>query len=324
MRFYKSQNLKEWTFVSGFGNGYGAQPSQYECPDFVQLPVDGDENNKKWVMLMNVNPGCMFGGSATEYFVGDFDGTCFTCVDDPYTAKWLDYGKDHYATVTFSGTTGRTVAMTWMSNWQYANSTPIMQYRGANTLPRELSLYTKNGKYYVAANVVDEVKALRQSTKTFPDVNVSGEKVLDSIACDGVFEIELDITPGVAQTAGVELSNKNGEKVLIYFDAETKRLVMDRTASGLTDFGGKAAPHLSMLYQNDFALATWAPLDLCKGGTYHLDIFVDTCSIEIFVDGGRIDMTNLVFPTIPYDTVRLYSDGGNTEMKNINVYKLSL
>ena len=138
-RFYKSKNLKKWEYVSAFGNGMGQQPCQYECPDFFQLPVNGDPNNMKWVMIMNINPGCLFGGSATEYFVGDFDGKNFTCAD-AHEAKWMDYGKDHYATVTFSNTGNRVLAMTWMSNWQYADLTPFKQNRGANGLPRELKL----------------------------------------------------------------------------------------------------------------------------------------------------------------------------------------
>ena len=145
-RFYKSKNLKKWDYVSAFGKGLGQQPCQYECPDFFQLPVNGDKNNKKWVMTMNINPGCWFGGSATEYFVGDFDGKQFTC-PDAKDVKWMDWGKDHYATVTFSNTGDRVLAITWMSNWQYANLTPFKQNRGANGLPRELKLFENNGKY---------------------------------------------------------------------------------------------------------------------------------------------------------------------------------
>lgn len=347
MRFYKSTDLKKWDFVSGFGQGYGAQPSQYECPDFVQMPVNGDKNNKKYVMLMNVNPGCMFGGSATEYFVGDFDGTNFKCVDDPYTAKWLDFGKDHYATVCFSNTGDRVIALPWMSNWQYANVTPIKQHRGANGLPRELSLYTKDGKYYVAADVVPEIKALRKDTKTIADVKVNGEKASNGIASDakGAFEIEMDITPDKAKVAGLEIYNSKGEKALIYLDMENNRIVMDRTQSGQTEFGNRSSIHdiekaadvhehreikvpmrkaNSINYKNDFALGTWAPLNLCEGKTYHLDIFVDKCSVEIFVDGGRIAMTNLVFPTADYDSIKLYTEGGKAEFSGIKVHKISL
>ena len=347
-RFYKSKNLKKWTYVSAFGKGLGQQPCQYECPDFFQLPVNGDKKKMKWVMTMNINPGCWFGGSATEYFVGDFDGKKFTC-PDANEVKWLDWGKDHYATVTFSNTGDRVLGITWMSNWQYANLTPFKQNRGANGLPRELKLYEKNGKYYISEDVAPEVYALRKDTKNVADASVADEKMLAGVAAnmEGAFEIEADVTPNANGIAGIELSNNKRERTMIYFDMKQGKVVMDRTESGLTDFGKQAVPHdielawdkqlaaegkeparitNSINYKNDFALATWAPLSLCEDGkkTYHVDIFVDKSSVELFVDGGRIAMTNLVFPVAPYENVKLYTQGGKAEFKNLKVHKLGL
>ena len=348
MRLYKSKNLKKWNYVSAFGKGIGQQPCQYECPDFFQLPVNGDKKKMKWVMTMNINPGCWFGGSATEYFVGDFDGKKFTC-PDANEVKWLDWGKDHYATVTFSNTGDRVLGITWMSNWQYANLTPFKQNRGANGLPRELKLYEKNGKYYVSENVAPEVYALRKETKDLADASVADAKDLKGVAAnmEGAFEIEADVTPDANGIAGIEISNNKRERTLIYFDMKQGKVVMDRTESGLTDFGKQAVPHdielawdkqlaaegkqparitNSINYKNDFALATWAPLSLCEDGkkTYHVDIFVDKSSVELFVDGGRIAMTNLVFPVAPYENVKLYTQGGKAEFKNLKVHKLGL
>ena len=348
MRLYKSKNLKKWNYVSAFGKGIGQQPCQYECPDFFQLPVNGDKKKMKWVMTMNINPGCWFGGSATEYFVGDFDGKKFTC-PDANEVKWLDWGKDHYATVTFSNTGDRVLGITWMSNWQYANLTPFKQNRGANGLPRELKLYEKNGKYYISEDVAPEVYALRKDTKNVADASVAGEKMLAGVAAnmEGAFEIEADVTPDANGIAGIEISNNKRERTMIYFDMKQGKVVMDRTESGLSDFGKQAVPHdielawdkqlaaegkqparitNSINYKNDFALATWAPLSLCEDGkkTYHVDIFVDKSSVELFVDGGRIAMTNLVFPVAPYENVKLYTQGGKAEFKNLKVHKLGL
>ena len=349
-RFYKSKNLKNWTYVSAFGKGLGQQPCQYECPDFFQLPVNGDKKNMKWVMTMNINPGCWFGGSATEYFVGDFDGKNFTC-PDANDVKWLDWGKDHYATVTFSNTGDRVLAITWMSNWQYANLTPFKQNRGANGLPRELKLYEKNGKYYVSEDVAPEVYALRKDTKDLGEAAVTAENTKNYAAVaanmNGAFEIEADVTPDENGIAGIEISNNKRERTLIYFDMKQGKVVMDRTESGLTDFGKQAEPHdiekawdkqraaegkqparieNAINYKNDFALATWAPLSLCENGkkTYHVDIFVDKSSVELFVDGGRIAMTNLVFPVAPYENVKFYSKDGKAEYKNVKVYSIKL
>lgn len=348
MRLYKSKNLKKWNYVSAFGKGIGQQPCQYECPDFFQLPVNGDKKKMKWVMTMNINPGCWFGGSATEYFVGDFDGKKFTC-PDANEVKWLGWGKDHYATVTFSNTGDRVLGITWMSNWQYANLTPFKQNRGANGLPRELKLYENNGKYYVSENVAPEVYALRKETKDLADASVADAQEFAGVAAnmEGAFEIEADVTPDANGIAGIEISNNKRERTLIYFDMKQGKVVMDRTESGLTDFGKQAVPHdielawdkqraaegkepariaNSINYKNDFALATWAPLSLCEDGkkTYHVDIFVDKSSVELFVDGGRIAMTNLVFPVAPYENVKLYTQDGKAEFKNLKVHKLGL
>ena len=345
-RFYRSKNLKQWTYVSAFGKGMGQQPCQYECPDFFQLPVNGDKKNMKWVMTMNINPGCIFGGSATEYFVGDFDGKQFTC-PDANEVKWLDYGKDHYATVTFSNTADRVLAITWMSNWEYANITPFKQNRGANGLPRELKLYEKDGKYYVSEDAAPEVKALRKATHDMADATIDGQKALNGAAAgmEGAFEVEADITPNANGIAGIEISNNKNERTLIYFDMKKGKVVMDRTESGLTDFGKQSVPHdieqawdkqraaegkqparveNAINYKNDFALATWGPLSLCDGKTYHVDIFVDKSSVELFVDGGRVAMTNLVFPVAPYENLKLYAEGGKAEFKNVKVHKLAL
>ena len=366
MRFYQSKNLKQWKYVSQWGEGFGAQPNQFECPDFFPLPVDGDKNKLKYVMIVNINPGFVYGGSATQYFIGEFDGKEFHCDSKPQTVKWLDWGKDHYATVTFSNLGGRVVAVPWMSNWQYANVTPIRQYRGANALPRELKLFSSNGEVYMSAGVVDEARQLRHETRQLGDIttdNANPYILREAFKNnDGAFELEADVQPGSSDIVGLQFYNDREERTVIYLDLKKKRIVMDRAESGLTDFGslaerhdiekraeaagemkGKLSQDVALHYKNDFALATWAPLSLCgdteNGGnsrwteepvatattkTYHLDVFVDKCSVELFVDGGRIAMTNLVFPTAPYNNIKVYAEGGRAEVKNTKLYKLGL
>ncbi len=367
MRFYQSKNLKQWTYVSQWGEGYGAQPNQFECPDFFPLPVDGDPQNQKYVMIVNINPGFAYGGSATQYFVGEFDGKEFKCDSKPQTVKWLDWGKDHYATVTFANMGSRVVAVPWMSNWQYANVTPIRQYRGANALPRELKLFSNNGEVYLSSNVVSEARALRKATRALGSISVSNAEpaIVRNLfdGSDGAFEIEADVQTAGCDRVGLSLYNDKEERTLIYLDLKQKRIVMDRTESGLTDFGrlaerhdiekqaeaagemrGRLSQDVAVNYKNDFALGTWAPLSLCgsdngnstnrwtedatatasSGRTYHLDVFVDKCSVEIFVNGGRIAMTNLVFPTQPYNNLKMYAEGGTARLNNVNIHKLGL
>ena len=321
MRFYESRNLKDWTYMSEWGEGYGPQPNQFECPDFIQLPVDGDKQRMKWVMIVNINPGFVYGGSGTMYFVGDFDGHRFTCDTKPDCVKWLDWGKDHYATVCFSNTGDRTIAVPWMSNWQYANLTPSKgQYRSANALPRELNLYTAaDGQLLLSAAPVKELSSLRGKEEKIGDFNL-GEKRVEHVADNGAFELQFQLQPAAKGRSGVELSNAEGEKTVIYFDAENGRVVMDRAESGIVDFGKDIEPHQLetsssrracvdglLHFVNDFAHATWAPVSDIAAA-HEVRIFADRSSIELFVDGGRVAMTNLVFPTKPYDRLRFFSD----------------
>lgn len=335
MRFFSSKDLKEWTYMSGFGKGYGVQPSQFECPDMVQLPVNGDKNNMKWALIVNINPGCMYGGSATQYFIGDFDGTKFTCDTKPEVVKWMDWGKDHYATVCFSNTGDRVIAVPWMSNWQYANIVPTQQYRSANSLPRELTMYSEGKDIYLAVNPVKETAALRKETKEIPAFVVEDEEnhSIDELFAgnDGAFELDVDLTME-ADRFGFKLANANGEFVDIYLDREIGKLVMDRVHSGIVDFGKNVIPHEkeahdnriknSINYVDDFALATWGPLSRDKDHT--LQVFVDKSSVEIFLDGGKVAMTNLVFPNEPYNSLSFYSKNGTTKVKGCTLYKLSL
>lgn len=338
MRFYTSKNLKDWDYMSEFGQGYGPQPNQFECPDFVQLPVDGNPKQMKWVMLVNINPGFVYGGSGTMYFVGDFDGERFVCDTKPDVVKWLDWGKDHYATVCFSNTGDRVIAMPWMSNWQYANYTPIQQFRSANALPRELKLYTGDDhQLYVSAEPVKELEGLRQETQTKADFQLEDEQCFNNLFAsnDGAFEMEFSLSSLPKGKAGVELLNGQGEKVKIYLDAEQGRVVMDRAESGIVDFGKKVKPHdldtpesyarykgVTENYQNDFALGTWAPVDTQKN--HSLRIFVDNGSVELFVDGGRVAMTNLVFPHEPYNSLRFYTTEKPVKVSGFTLYKLGL
>ena len=332
MRFYSSRDLKDWTYMSAFGDGYGVQPSQFECPDMVQLPVNGDLNIKKWALIVNINPGCLFGGSATQYFIGDFDGTKFVCDTKPEVVKWMDWGKDHYATVCFSNTGDRVIAVPWMSNWQYANIIPTQQYRSANALPRELTMYSEGKEVYMAVNPVRELESLRKETREIPAFTVEANKATLFAGNDGAFEINMNVATGKSSIAGFQLVNGIGEYVDIYLDLNAKKLVMDRVHSGIVDFGKNSVPHEkeahdnrianSINYVDDFALATWGPLSPAQEHT--LRIFVDKCSVEVFLDGGKVAMTNLVFPNEPYNCLNFYSKDGSCRVNSLNIYKLAL
>jgi beta-fructofuranosidase len=265
MNIYSSKNLKDWKYESSFGEGYGNHEGVWECPDLLKM---GD----KWVLICNINPGGPFGGSATQYFVGSFDGHKFTCESKPEVTKWMDYGKDHYATVSFSNAPdGRIVVLPWMSNWQYANQVPTQQFRSANGLPRDLGLYSYNGEDYV-------------SVKPSPEVFAAFEKKPSGRLQPAAY---IEVT-NIKSNASIVLSNDKGERVTMVYDGKNATFSMDRTESGVTDF------------HSDFKAKTVAPTN---GVIKSMQIFIDRCSIEAFDTEGKVAMTNLVFPSKPYDKI---------------------
>lgn len=270
MDIYSSADLKEWKLESQFGAEYGNHGGVWECPDLMKMKVRGT-NQYKWMLLCNINPGGPFGGSATQYFVGQFDGHKFTCESAPEVTKWMDYGKDHYATVTFDNAPdGRRVAMAWMSNWQYANQVPTMQFRSANSVPRDLDLYEYQGQTYCGVTPSPELAAARpkKATKTLTE------------ACEMVVTLKGNAT--------ITLANDKGEQVVMTYDEKSRTFAMDRTKSGQKEFS------------DDFAALTVAPV---HGKMSQLRLFIDRSSIEAFDADGKMAMTNLVFPTKPYNKV---------------------
>lgn len=309
MEIYSSKNLKDWTKESEFGEGHGCHGGVWECPDLVELPVEGTKE-KKWVLICNINPGGPFGGSATQYFVGDFDGSTFTN-NYPEETKWMDYGKDHYATVTWNNAPdGRCIAIGWMSNWQYANNVPTLQYRSANTIARDLSLFKQDGSIFLKSEPCKEMLEARKDGRQIKTVNVAKAETisLSPQSDNGAYEVELSINPGKSKEVSFVLSNGKGEKVLMTYDVVKKTFAIDRTKSGEVSFS------------NDFPAVT--EITLSKSKELKLRLFVDKSSIEAFVDNGKFVMTNCVFPSEPYDMIRFESDGNRYKVNNINIYQI--
>lgn len=316
MLIYASPDLKNWTLRSAFGKGLGAQEGVWECPDMFRLPVDGTDKTK-WVLLCNLNPGGPFGGSATQYFVGDFDGTTFTPDRDAngqVPTKWMDFGKDHYATVSFSDAPdGRRTVLGWMSNWQYAAEVPTTQYRSANTLPRDLRLFTgADGMIYLASSPSPEVDAMRGDL-----LKKAGKTSLSSkpreyrlpVANGGICEIQLDLAARSGSVVRMLLSNAKGNKVVMTYDAVARTLSFDRRESGLVDFS------------QDFPAVTVAPV-LGEADRLSLRMFIDRSSVEVFGNGGEFVMTNLVFPEEPYTTLSVSSEG-KADMTSLHIWSLT-
>ena len=309
MEIYSSVNLKEWKKESEFGAMQGAHGGVWECPDLVEIPVEGTRE-KKWVLICNLNPGGPFGGSAAQYFVGSFDGKKFVN-ESPTQTKWMDWGKDNYATVTWSNAPdGRCIALGWMSNWQYANNVPTRQYRSANTLARDLTLYREEQELYLKSTPSVEVKKARGKKVSIPSFKVSEKHEIVNLFEEkqGAYEVEIVIQNAGASKIAFCLLNDKGEKVSMYYDLNRKQFVMDRSESGTVDFS------------KDFPAVTVAPVNVDKELT--LRLFVDRSSIEAFGEDGKFVMTNLVFPSQPYVKMCFEADKNEYAVKSLNVYKL--
>lgn len=309
MEIYSSVNLKEWKKESEFGAMQGAHGGVWECPDLVEIPVEGTRE-KKWVLICNLNPGGPFGGSAAQYFVGSFDGKKFVN-ESPTQTKWMDWGKDNYATVTWNNAPdGRCIALGWMSNWQYANNVPTRQYRSANTLARDLTLYREGQELFLKSTPSVEVKKARGKKVSIPSFKVSEKHEIVNLFEDnqGAYEIEILIQNAGASKIAFCLLNDKGEKVSMYYDLNRKQFVMDRSESGTVDFS------------KDFPAVTVAPANVDK--ELVLRLFVDRSSIEAFGEDGKFVMTNLVFPSQPYVKMCFEADKNGYAVKTLNVYTL--
>ena len=314
VHLYSSPNLREWTFLSEFGKGIGAHGGVWECPDLFRMRVKGT-NEMKWVMLVSINPGGPNGGSATQYFVGNFDGTNF--IKENKDIQWVDWGRDNYAGVTWSNipeNDGRILFLGWMSNWQYANVVPTHVWRSAMTVPRELALMKADNGYLLVSNPVRELETLRaEKTQLYEELHGSKtvrEVFIDSInlsQCELIIDFEL--LSNSVDSLGIILQNREDERLIIGYTNKQKQLFVDRTLAGPSGFS-KA-----------FAGISKAPYKAGKEIRFH--IFLDASSAELFVDHGNRVLTNLVFPTSGFNQLKIFSSGGNVIIKRAEFHNLN-
>jgi fructan beta-fructosidase len=300
IRFYGSLNLIDCEYLSSFGKTCGAHGGVWECPDLIHLDVEG-EDLKKWVLIVSLNPGGPNGGSAIQYFTGEFDGTTFVTDMEENEEKWADWGRDFYAAVTWSGTE-KPLWIGWMTNWQYANVTPNAEFRGSMSLARHLSLGREDGKYVLIQQpfLSEEL----ESKPIFARQNGSFEDLTVKLPGQP-FMVDLNLNT----SSSFSLSLKGeGTEVKIIFDREAKELKVDRTKSGLVEFS------------NHFPSVDVMPLNAFKDGV----ILVDKSSVEVFVNGGRSVMTETFFPSSVIDSVEFQAFNSPVEYKQIGIQSISM
>jgi fructan beta-fructosidase len=291
VRFYGSRDLKRWNTLSDFGPA-GATGGVWECPDLFALPVDNDPANIRWVLDVDINPGGVAGGSGGQYFVGTFDGTTFVNDNPPTRTLWVDYGKDFYATISFSdipASDGRRIWMGWISNWLYANEEPTVTWRGAQSVPRALSLRAFPDGIRLVQAPIAELKTLRASST--PAV------VTDKAALPGAAEIEIELSRGEWREAGVRLTNPVGEEVIVGVTSEPLEMFVDRRKS-------RSRPFHEAYPGRHGGPIGW------RDGRISLRILFDRSVLEAFGNEGETVITDRVYPMRPLDRIELLPAGG--------------
>lgn len=286
------------------------------------MPLDGDEEQTKWVLTVNLNPGGPNGGSGGQYFVGHFNGVAFTSettVTDgsSQTAEldayhWLDWGRDYYAAVSFNNAPdGRRLMVGWMNNWQYGAVIPTWPWRSSMSLVREISLVTDQGQPRLSQQVADEYR-----TGNSLSVNTRSDLAIDEgmhhLHTGAPVEIiEVTFIPESAEEFGLIIRGNGTDGTRIGIRPLENRLIMDRTRSGNTEF------------HDAFASTDTAPLNPAPDGSYTLALFIDQCSVEVFAQNGQVTMTGLIFPEPDSNRLSLYAKGGTAAAPCLKVTRLA-
>ncbi|HEY1066904.1 MAG TPA: glycoside hydrolase family 32 protein [Pirellulales bacterium] len=327
VRIWGSENLKDWKQLSEFGPA-GSTQGVWECPELLEVPIDEPERPAKpgdyetaWVLKVDVNAGAPFGGSGGQYFVGKFNGTTFTPEHSEPGSEpnreplWIDFGKDFYAAQAFNNApaTGQPVWIAWMNNWQYANDIPTAPWRGAMTLPRSLSLRKTPAGLRLVQAPVTGLESLRGPAKTIAerDVPVEGVSLAEAGVKGQTLEIVAKFAPGASEQCGLKVREGNGEETLVGLDFRAGTVFVDRTRSGdvsfSKDFAGRHAAKLEVDPNNQL---------------YKLHVIVDATSVEVFADGGRVVLTDQIFPRPDSQGVSLFATHGSAKLVSLQAWEL--
>lgn len=270
---YTSDDLINWSRQSHFGPAHAAG-GVWECPDLFPLTVK-ETGETRWVLVVSLNPGSIAGGSGTQYFIGDFDGSSFVPerLSDSVeldTFDWLDYGRDYYAAVSFNDAPdGRRLMIGWASNWEYALETPTHPWRSAMSLVREVNLVRS------------------------PDgrLRISQQPVLPAEpSAVTVFTVSVPCAPG--ERTEVILSGATDDRVVLMVDGDERTISSDRTHSGAVDF------------HPAFPSVDCAPI-LTDAAHVQLTIVIDATILEVFADDGAATITQQIFPSAPLTSLRV-------------------
>ena len=312
--FYRSPDLKAWTHLSDFGP-QGAHPVRnWECPDLFELPVEGEPGRTKWILQVDSGMGHPWTGSGCQYFVGEFDGVRFTNDNPPETALWLDWGRDFYAAQSYSDVPaedGRRIVIGWISNWMYARQKPTAPWRGAQSVPRELRLKRFAEGLRLVQQPVHEIETLRGRSLRLRDLGISeaNREIAAAGFAGDTLDLQAEIQVGTARAVGFRLLQGEGEETLVGFTASPSEVYVDRTNSGEGGFHDTFPGRHTARLQ---------PVD----GRVSLRILVDRSVVEVFAGGGRVAITDRVFPKPSSTGMSLFAEGGDAHVASLEAWNI--
>ena len=308
---FDSPDLKHWTKRSTFGPA-GDVAGQWECPDLIELPIDGT-SQKKWVLIINRNPGAPAGGTGVRYVIGKFDGAKFTSEVPDTPALWADWGKDFYATNTWNDapSAGGRLWIGWFSNWQYANVEPTVLWRGAQSIPRTMTLRRYADGLRLVQRPVPALESLRREKFRIANASIAeaNQKIRETGTTGEVYELEAEIRPGPSDNIGFRLRKGKAAETLVGFDAVRSEVYVDRTHSGEISFS------------KDFPGRYSATIE--RNTSIKLRVFVDRSSVEVFANDGERVLSDRIYPPPGSDGIELYSQGAAGRIVSLTIWELN-
>ena len=314
--FYTSPDLKTWTPSGEFGPGYGSTYGVWETPELQELPLDGGPQTR-WVLTVGVGSGGPAGGSGVQYFIGDFDGQKFTSPAPPRTVLWADYGADFYAAQAWNDAPdGRVVWLGWMNNWAYAQNTPTSSFRGSFSLPRQMTLVTTQQGIRLKQQPISELQNLRGPAWHLPAQTLpAGSRILEGVnsqTLEIIAEFRLDTAK--AARFGLQVRAGTGEygavAYVVGYDIKAHKLFVDRSGVG------------QMNIKPPFAGIHSAPFEPDSGSILSLHIFIDRSSIEVFANDGQVVITDQIFPASTSQSIELFAEGGQVDLSSLTLYPI--
>jgi beta-fructofuranosidase len=334
IQIFGSTNLKNWNLHSNFTSGYYGY--QYECPGLIKVPIEKSDEYK-WVMFLAINPGSPIGGSANQYFIGDFDGYRFKVYDNQ--TRFMDLGKDFYAFQTFSDVNIQNhgvLGLAWASNWQYANRVPDPDnYRSSMSLIRNYTLaYVPNNPETKILTLIQKpvlgnsLKIINTINKKDIVMNTTTSIELKSNSINNIFDF--DITFKVIDPSVSHRNNSNFDIIIGSPKNENIKLGFDPVAQAF--YVDRGIPS-NNFYKNPFftdKLSTYLEpfsYDENNYGSYQVYGLIDRNIIELYFNNGSTTMTNTFFMSkgnLP-NSIKLISSIDNVfKIERVNIRSLSL